>query len=49
MAKRKKKEITCSVTINEGGSERLTKALVKIHYQRKRDEEMRGITKDETA
>ena len=49
MAKRKKKEITCSVTITEGASERLTKALVKIHYQRKRDEEIRGITKDETA
>ena len=37
MAKRKKKEITCSVTITEGASER------------KRNEEMRGITKDETA
>ena len=49
MAKRKKKEITCIVTITEGASERLTKALVKIHYQRKRDEEMRWITKDETS
>ena len=59
MEKRKRKEITCSVTITEGASERLTKALVKIHYQRKRenlelleqerDEEMRGIAKDETA
>ncbi len=49
MKKRRKKEITCRVTITEGASERLTKALVKIHYQRKRDEEMRRLTKDETA
>ena len=49
MAKRKKKEITCSVTITEGASERLTKALVKIHYQRKRDEEMRELLKEDLA
>ncbi|MFQ8776904.1 MAG: hypothetical protein ACLR78_05015 [Roseburia sp.] len=34
---------------NRGSIGRLTKALVKIHYQRASDEEMRGITKDETA
>ena len=45
MAKRKKKEITCSVTITEGASERLTKALVKIHYQRKRGSEGQAVRK----
>lgn len=44
-----KKEITCNSTITDGASERLTKALVKIYYQRKRDVEMQGITQDETA
>ena len=48
MAKKKKKEITCSVTITDGASERLTKALVKIYYQRKRDAEMNAIP-DKTA
>ena len=36
MAKRKKKEITCSVTITEGASERLTKALVNTRKRRMR-------------
>lgn len=49
MARKPKKEITCSVTITEGASERLTKELVKIYYQRKKDAQMQGVTDDKTA
>lgn len=34
MAKREKKEFTCTVVVTEGFSDRLTRALVDIYYKR---------------
>lgn len=36
MARKKEKEITCTVEITEGASDRLTSALVDLYYQRKK-------------
>lgn len=53
MAKRKEKELTCTVEVTEGFADRLTRGLVDIHYQRKMKAEIEGrkqeVHKDETA
>ncbi len=40
MAKRAKKEYTCTVTYTEGYEQRITEAWVELYYNR-----LRGITK----
>lgn len=40
MAKRAKKEYTCTVTLTEGAERRITEAFVELYYNR-----LRGITK----
>lgn len=53
MAKRKEKELTCTVEVTEGFADRLTRGLVDIYYQRKMKAEIEGsepeIHKEETA
>lgn len=46
MAK-KRKEMTCTVEVTEGFSQRLTCALVDIYYQRKMREGIEGKKKPE--
>lgn len=50
MAKREKKDYTCTAVYTEGCSQRLTEALVKIYRQREREKRFKGGTdEDETA
>lgn len=53
MAKRKEKELTCTVEVTEGFADRLTRGLVDIYYQRKMKAEIEGRApeahKEETA
>lgn len=44
MAKRAKKEYTCTVTYTEGYEQRITEAFVELYYNR-----LRGITKTDDA
>ncbi len=47
MAKKKEKELECTVEITEGFSDRLTRALVDIYYLRKMQAKMEGKTLEE--
>lgn len=52
MAKRNKKEITCTVEFTEGAIERITDAFVDLYYQIKQgtyEGPLLPDTKDETA
>lgn len=46
MAKKKEKELTCTVEVTDGFADRLTRGLVDIYYQRKMRAEIEGNPTD---
>lgn len=48
MAKKKERELTCTVEVTEGFSDRLTRGLVDIYYRRKMQAEIEGRAPETT-